>query len=144
MDWKKEAVNELKLYVPRKASLKNLKDRIRVLNENYVSLKEMCNDTPVMGTKTPTEEKLINNIVEREKLSNNLKAIEELLRLTEQGLTCLTERQRSVIEELYINKGDRSIDHICQDLHIEKTRLYEIKDEALYRFTVGTYGFAEF
>ena len=65
---------------------------------------------------------------------------EALVELTEKVLDVLDKKERAVLEGFYINREDNHVDVLCERLHFEKTRLYEIKDNALRKFTMAMYG----
>lgn len=143
MNWKKEAANDLKSYPQRKKSLVNIRDRIKLLEEQFTSLKGISMDTPVMGGMSRQEEKMLNNISERECLTFSLKITEGLVELTEKGLAVLEKRERQVLEGFFFEKSDNNVERLCEKFHLEKTRLYEIKDIALRKFTLAMYGTVE-
>lgn len=143
MNWKAEAARDLKTYPQRKAAVQNIKEKIKILEEQMVSLKGISADEPVMGGLSKQEEKLLDNITERERLSFSLKIAEELINLTEKGLTTLEERERQVLEGFYMQRVVNHVEALCEKMHIEKTRLYEIKDNALRKFTIAMYGTVE-
>ena len=143
MNWKSEAIRDLKIYPQRKKSIENLKEKIKILDEQFKSLKGINSDEPVKGGMSRQEEKWLENICERERLTFNLEIAESLVLLTEKGLEVLDEREKEVIKGFYIQKIDNHIDVLCDRLCIEKTRLYEIKDNALRKFTVAMYGVVE-
>ena len=140
MNWKAEAIKDLKSYPQRKESIENIKERIKILDEQFTSLKGISVGEPVMGGFSRQEEKMLDNISERERLGFSLKVAEALVELTEKGLDVLDKKERAVIEGFYINRQDNHVDVLCERLHFEKTRLYEIKDNALRKFTMAMYG----
>ena len=143
MNWKKEAANDLKNYPQRKNALDNIRNRIRLLEEQFTSVKGISTGTPVMGGMSRQEEKMLNNISERECLEFSLKITKELVELTEKGLAVLNKREREVIEGFFFEKTDNNVERMCEKFHLEKTRLYEIKDIALRKFTIAMYGTVE-
>lgn len=143
MNWKAEAVKDLKSYPQRKASVENIKERIKVLEEDYTSLRGISAEAPVMGGFSRQEEKMLDNISEREALGFSLKIAEALIELTEKGLSTLDEKERIILDGFYIHHIDNHVDKLCERLHYEKTRLYEIKDNALRKFTIAMYGTVE-
>ena len=140
MNWKREAECDLKNYTSRLTAIENLISRIRVLEEKYTSLRGISMDTPVMGGASHQEDSMINNIVEREKLRNNLKTVRMLVKLTEKGLAGLDERQRDILNAFYINRTENHVETLSAKYHLEKSRLYQLKDEALYKFTISMFG----
>jgi len=140
MNWRAEAVKDLKSYPQRKESIENIKERIRILDEQFTSLRGVSTSEPVMGGFSRQEEKMLDNISERERLGFSLKVAESLIALTEKGLETLDKKERAVLEGFYIHREDNHIDVLCEKLHFEKSRLYEIKDNALRKFTMAMYG----
>ena len=143
MNWKKEAENDLKNLEARRAAVENMAEKIEILEDKYVSMKGLSNDTPVMGGQSQMEFHLINNIVERERLKNNISVVRRLIEMTEKGLAGLDERQRMVLDGFFIHRASDYIDRLCSALYIEKSQLYRIKDEAIYRFTLTMYGIVD-
>ena len=143
MNWKKEAANDLRTYPQRKESVINTMERIKVLKEQYTSLKGISTDTPVMGGMSRQEEKMLDNIAERERLSESLKIAKKLVDLTEKGLSVLDERERKIIKGFYFDKTDNNVERMCAEFHLEKTRLYELREIALKKFTIAMYGTVE-
>ena len=139
-NWKAESIKDLKSYPQRKESIENTKERIKILDEQFTSLRGVSTSEPVMGGLSRVEEKMLDNISERERLGFSLKIAEALVELTEKGLEALDKKERAVLEGFYINRQDNHIDVLCKRLHFEKTRLYEIKDNALRKFTMAMYG----
>lgn len=143
MDWKTEAIKDLKAYPQRKDAIENLKTRIKLLEEKLVSLKGISIEEPVKGGMSHQEERWIDNITEREKLEFSLYIAEEMVGLTERGLSVLDEREMQVIRGLYIEPCSAGVDFLCDTLHMAKSSLYRLKDEALRKFTLAEYGAVE-
>ena len=140
MNWKKEAVNDLRTYPQRKAACENIRERIQILDEQFKSLKGASTDMPVKGGMSRQEEKLLDNIYEREKLQFSLKIAEALVKLTEKGLEALEKRERQILEGFYFEKRENQVERLCEGFFLEKTRLYELRDIALRKFTMAMYG----
>ena len=143
MNWKTESTKELKTYSIRKESLKSIKERIKILEAQSVSLKGISTDTPVMGGMSQQEDKLLNNIVERGNLLESFKVTARYVALTEKGLSVLDERERKIIKGFYFDKTDNNVERMCAEFHLEKTRLYELREIALKKFTIAMYGTVE-
>lgn len=143
MDGIKMAIADLRVYEKRKAAVGNLEERIKILNEQYVSLRGLSNSAPVMGGANRQEDAWINNIAERGQLETNLKIVKSLVELTEKGLASLTDAQRLIIDLFYINRIPEYKETLCDRLCIEQSRLYELKDRAIKDFVIGMYGIVE-
>ena len=143
MDGIKMAIADLRVYEKRKAAVGNLEERIKILNEQYVSLRGLSNSAPVMGGANRQEDAWINNIAERGQLETNLKIVKSLVGLTEKGLASLTDAQRLILELFFINRAQGYKEILCDRLCIEQSRLYELKDRAIKDFVIGMYGIVE-
>lgn len=143
MDGIKMAIADLRVYEKRKAAVGNLEERIKILNEQNVSLQGLSNSAPVMGGANRQEDAWINNIVERGQLETNLKIVKSLVELTKKGLASLTDEQRLILELFYIDRVQGYKEILCDRLCIEQSRLYELKDRAIKDFVIGMYGIVE-
>lgn len=143
MNWKSEATRDLKTYPQRKESVENIKEKIRILDEQFKSLRGISAGEPVMGGASKQEDKWLDNISERERLSFSLKIAEALVELTEKGLDVLDDRERQILEDFYMKRVENHVEKLCERFHLEKTRLYELKDCALKKFTIAMYGTVE-
>lgn len=145
MNWKSEAINDLKNYMRRKESLTNIPEKITALKYRYTSIKSASSGaTPVQGGLSRVEDSMLDNIVERQKLENNFRAVKKLVDLVERGLNGLDQHERLVLERFYINKCRGHVESLMEDLNFEQARVYQIKDEALYKFTIVMYGIIDY
>ncbi len=72
MNWKKEAVEDLKRYVCRKEGCLNVADRIHTLNASLSNVKgASCDIVPLRGGGSKVEDWRINTIMERDRLKMN-------------------------------------------------------------------------
>lgn len=140
MNWQKEAINDLKIYNARKDSIVAMKNKIEELEAKAERLGSSSNNVPVQGGSSRNEDVLINCIVECDRLKANIETVRGWLESVERGLEDLTEEERKVLNGFYVNRTTRHIDRLCDELHFEKSRIYEIKDRALRKFTIAMYG----
>ena len=143
MDWKKEAIKELENYNQRAEAVISIEERIKILEEDICSLKGMSNGVPVMGGGNKQEDRLINNVSERQLLELNLTITKKLLELTQNALSKLEDDEREVLNAFYISAIPNHIQVLCQRLHMEKTFVYKLKDRALRKFTMLMFGIIE-
>ena len=143
VDWKKEAINDLRTYKARRDSILTMSEKVMELEAKAERLGSAAATTPVQGGSSKSEDMLINCIVECDRLKVNIRMIKGLIASIERGLNHLTEEERRVLEGFYMNRSSRHIDKLCDELHFEKSRIYEIKDRALHMFTIAMYGFIE-
>lgn len=141
MNWQKEAINDLKAYEARKNSVVNMREKICELEGKAVRLKSVSNDVPVQGGASKNEDMLISNIVERDKLKENIRIAQQFIESVERGLAVLSADERKVLDGFYIAPViTYKVERLCDELHFEKSRIYQIKDTALRRFTIAMYG----
>jgi len=141
MDWKREAEHELKQYAGRCRALKNIKLRHQALKEEMTTLKGVSTDRiPVRGGASRMEDALVNNIVERQRLELTYKFTQKLVSLTKQGLDALEPQERDLLKRFYVEESKYTADQLCEELHLERSRVYKLKDQALYKFTINMYG----
>ena len=144
MDWKKCAIEDLRKYNSMKSSLDMMRERIESLNSSFKAIKCSTSDaTPVKGGGNMAEDRLINNIVERERLKYNYLATEKLVNLIGRGISKLDDKDIKILDAFYMT-GSRSVYHLMQDLGYEERQIYNLKDRALYKFTVEMYGITDY
>ena len=143
MNWIKESANDLKNLTSRKHAVTSIEKRIKILEDNIVSLRSASAETPTQTFVGGKEENIINYIAEKEKLSNNLKITKEIVYIIESALLTLTDKQRRILEVFFIERVQNHIDILCEELNVERSTVYRLKDEALYKFTIAMYGVAD-
>lgn len=144
MDWSYVAVQRLRDYESRKEALTNIREKMKMLEEQFTSICSATTDeTPVQGSGNRREDMLIANISKREELAVNYSLAKREVMLTEKGLSVLTDEEREILERFFINKERDHIERLCEELFISKTELYRRKDKALRKFTIASYGIVE-
>lgn len=144
MDWKKAAEADLRSYEARLQALENIKTRIAAQKINLEGLRAAAADKePVKGGTSRHDDRMINCIVEIERLKRNYSVTSRLVQLIEKGLSGLSSEERDVLDCFYINQKHRSIETLKEKLGYEKSQIYRIKDRALYKFTISCYGIVD-
>ena len=145
MNWRKEAENDLRNHQRRIDALDNSREKIKALKDQMVSVKAgMSDTTPVMGGGNRAQENMINCIAECERLEYTIKAVERLVDIVERGLATLTPEERRVLELFYINRTRGHVEQLMEEMHLESSQIYRIKDAALHKFTTSIYGITEY
>lgn len=144
MQWKNEAMDKLRRYDAMRQALRNLPEEIARLKADASALRGANFDiTPVNGGGSRREDALINNLVERQELEQNLKQVRHWLAVTDRGLLALPQDERLVLQRLYLYPEQGAVDRLCMELGVEQSTVYRKRDQALRRFTLALYGFAE-
>lgn len=144
MDWQKISIQRLRDYEDRKQALTLIADQIETLEMSFSAIRTAAMDgMPIDRSGNHREDALLSNITMRDELKCNLEIARREVRLTEAGLETLTPEQRKILTMFYVRRPYRHIEKLCGEFHVEKTKLYHMKDEALKRFTLACYGVVE-
>lgn len=144
MDWKREAVDKLKHYEARRTSIARITSEIRRLEIDATKIRSATKDgMPVSGGTNAREDAIVSNIVKRGELKLALQETYLWVETVEGALDTLDEGERHILDRFYINRMRGNLERLCDELHLEKTRVYELKDAALRHFTLALYGVTE-
>jgi len=145
MKWTEIAIQDLKRYEGLKRSVQAINERIELLEMEKCMISSM-NTEKVMVQSTPksVDDKLIDNIVQRERLVMNLEINQKLIGLIERGLSALNDTEKRVLDLFYISRSKNHIDTLMVELRYEKSMVYNLKDQALYNFTINMFGIPEY
>ncbi len=145
MNWQKVSIERLRAYGARKNALTIIPEQIKTLEMSFTSIRAATTDgTAVSGGEgNKRETALIDNIVMRDELAQNLKIAKREVAITEKGLAGLTDEQQTIIAMFYIDRPRGHVDLLCEKLYLEKSRVYALKEDALKKFTIACYGIVE-
>ena len=143
MNWKFEAMDELREYEAKRIATENIPLEIAQLREQMDKLGGSSNSTPVKGGGSQWEDRQINLIVKLDKLSTSLAIAKDWTSKVERGLAVLSAEERLVLDRFYINHAKGNVDRLCGELHLEKTAVYCRRDAALRKYTLARYGCVE-
>ena len=79
--------------------------------------------------------------MKRDKLRQNKELAEKFVQTIERTLYLLPRQQQEILTEFFIDRSKEHIERLMDKMHIEKSRVYELKDEALHNFTILRYGY---
>ena len=141
MNWQKISVERLREYTAQKDAELSLAEQIETLELAFEAVRSASFDaTAVRGGGNKREDALIKNIVMRKELQRNLEIVKREIETTEKGLKALSKEQRRILEKFFITRNYRHVEDLCEELCLEKSRIYTLKDEALRKFTISCYG----
>lgn len=145
MKWDDVAIGDLRRYPGLCNSVENLAERVRILEESAADVKGANLDRiPISGGGSHYEDKILSNLVEKEKKRNLLKVNKQLKAAIEAGLNSLTKEERTVLESFYMFPHKNAADSLISILHCERATIYRIRRKALYKFTVNMYGIIDY
>lgn len=143
MNYKQLVIEDLKNYNYLKQGLANTKTRIRALE--YAAEEIRTGEEPVRRGRgrVHTDDRLVNNIAERERMKLNLRTTEALVSMIESALATLSPEEREVLDAFYINKREGHAERLCHRFCVEKSKIYTMKDAALRKMALAMYGVIE-
>lgn len=144
MKWKNEAMERLRRYDSMRAALMNLPGEISRLKEEARKIRRVSTEkTYVRGGGDGHHDALLNNIATRQELEWSLKQVKLWLANTERGLLALSQEERLILQRFYLYPEQGAMERLCSELGVEQSSIYRKREQALERFTVAMYGFAE-
>lgn len=144
MDWQQIAKEDLRRYQGLKQAQKQIDERLVFLEEQYTTLKSAkIEDVPIHGGEETMEDKLLTNIVNRERLKSQHGNNEKVILWVENGLRSITDEERFLLDVFYIRPQRTAVCIAMEKLSYSKTHVYRLRDDALRRFTLYQYGLAE-
>ena len=142
MNWISESISALRLYGQRKRFLENVDSQLIWLENDFAALKGCATDSEAVdGGASRSEDHLLNNIVKRDKLKQNKELAEKFVQTIEKTLYLLPKQQQEILTEFFVDRSRGHIERLMDKMHVEKSRAYELKDEALHNFTILRYGY---
>lgn len=144
LNWQKEAINDLRCHEKRKAALESLADEIRELRgRTYGTSSPAADAVPVQGGSSTAEERWIAAIDELERKKEVYRLTKRRVDAVERGLAALDEQQREILEAFFINRVQGHVQALAEKYHVEQSRVYQMKDQAVRDFTLARYGISE-
>lgn len=140
-NWKTHAIDDLRELTALKESVESIPKEIKTIELDMQLVKGTSFDKmPVDGGSSGYDERMINYIDLKTRLSENLKVASSRAKRIERGLAILDNTERLVLERFYIHRESRYLDRLCSELGYEKSQIYRIKDVALKKFTLARCG----
>lgn len=141
-DW---LVPELKTLQEKREALKNIPQKIKILEMRYSALRSSRTDAePVRGSSIDKyEDAMLCNIAERDTLATNYEIIKNEVAFLESALDTLSESERLIIDRMYIQQVRKGIDMLCDELGYERAQIYNIRNNAMIKLARTLYGKVE-
>ena len=144
MNWQNFAVDRLRDYRARALAVETIPDRIRLLELEFQGIRAASTDrVPSRSGASRRDDALVSNIAAREELKRNYAIARRETALTRKGLDALSEQERRVLEGFYVDRQRGHVERLCEELCVEKSKIYQIKDDALRKFTMACYAVVE-
>ena len=135
----RELLREINL---KRQALSNIQERLSYLKDEMERVKgPVLNTTPVQGgALNKEEERRLNNMALRAELSENAKALEREIENFDKAWQCLTELERIVLTVFFVEPQRDCVKRLSDQLGCEKSKIYYLRNDALYKMTLCLYG----
>lgn len=144
MNWKNEAVQDLKKLVHRQTAVEILTAELEELNSRLYAVRGPGVDrSPVQGGGCRVEDRVLSLLDERARKRQSLQMAKREAASTCKALAALTDQQRDILDRFFIHRTAGYLQDLAQRYHVEQAQLYRLKDEALRAFTLARYGIVE-
>lgn len=144
MSWKQEAVDRLRHYAARRASVAALEAQLQENRLRREGIRAARADgVAVAGGGCGREEMLLSSLVRQQELERRLEQAKSWVAAVEAALDALTEEERCILDRFYIHPYQGSVERLLDELCLERASVYRRKDKALRRFTMALYGWEE-
>lgn len=141
MNWKEEAAQRLGDYRYMRNAMGSIQRELKRLEKEATALKSLAMDRVcVPNAAGRKEDRLLNNLVRRQQLSDSLVQVELWLDSTDAALKCLQTEERQILDRIYIRADWGNATELAADLGMERSTIYRRRDDALRKFTVALYG----
>ncbi len=141
MNWKDEAVEKLRRYPVMCHCLQAIPREIALLAEESQSLQTGMAASGGGRNVRSRENRLLDNLVRRQELENQLRSAKGWVENTAGALALLEPMEQKVLRLLYMDGIDAT--EVCRELGVERSSLYRYRDTALRKLTLALYGAVE-
>lgn len=142
MNWVAVAITDLREYKKRKRFLENVDSQLIWLENDFAALKGCATDSEAVdGGASKNEDHLLSNIVRRDKLKQNKKMAQEFIEQIDKTLSLMSKQQQDILTEFFIDKKYGHVQRLMERYHIEQSRVYQLKNEAIRDFTMLRSGY---
>lgn len=122
-------------------ALHNIPERIRTLEIAFAGLRAANTDGDVVsGGENHREEVLLANIAERDELKRNLVITRREVEQVDSVLAKLSQEERLVLDRFYIHREPGHVERLCEELSMEKSQVYNIKNRAMVKLARMLHG----
>ena len=141
MNLRAQVIERLCNYEIMCVAVKNLQDQIYWLKLQQEGIHAVRTDRVAVRCQPDrTEERLLDNIEQRQKMEMALENTRRWLQITDRALQTLSNKERLLLQELYIHKTPGAVTKLCQRFQMEKSSVDRNRDKALDRLALALYG----
>lgn len=135
------AIDRLRDYPARVIALNTIPQQIAAVEAQLTSIRSATTDgEPVSGGSNKREDMVIANILRRDRLQAGLEVAKWEVAAVEAALAALTEEEQRILDLFYMHRTKDYIARLCDELCLERSRVYELKSDALRKFALAMCG----
>ena len=125
-------IYDLRHYKDYQRSLKTIPERIAMINMKLTSVKGINTDKiPVQGGGSANGDAWTNGIYDKMRLEQSYKSTKYVLSILDRALSALSDRERELIENMYIENIPHAVELFGNSHGYEKSQCYNIRNAAL-------------
>lgn len=144
MNWKNEAIEDLRKYESKKHAASSIPEELAMLKSAMCGIRSATADgTASKGGGSGREDMLLSTIVKSEELKRSLVEIRRWIKLMDSALNILLPEERRILERFFINPESGAAERLAMELNVDIKTVYKRKDAALRKFTLARYGNTE-
>lgn len=145
MNWRNEAKNDLRELRALEVFVNTYSVQIEELDAQLTAVRgaNLSRDPVSGGGGTKLEDKWLDVIAKKERLSWHYEAKHRKLMRIKKSLNLLSDEEKMVLEVFYVDTVSNHIESLKRRLNVEKSTIYRIHDDGLKLFTIGMYGGTE-
>ena len=139
-----DVITDLQNYTLYRLALANTRDAIEECEREIIIVRSAINEDKPIDSSNYDNQKVISDLLKKKiSLETNYDLNRRRVRRIARGLAALSDDERKVLNLFYINRPRGYVDILCEELAVERSQVYRIKNRALYKFTVSQYGSPE-
>lgn len=142
MSYKDYIVKELRNLQSERDALKSLPEQIKTIEMEITLIKATDYDRIIVsgGGENIKEQKLIEKLAQKQEREMDYEITKRKVKELEDALFGLTKEQQLILDQMYIRRRYKAVELLSEELNLEKTRIYDMKDEALIELARRKYG----
>lgn len=140
MNWKQEARDQLGAYEYNRNALKSMELLTKQIEMELYATPSQKLDAPIRGSGGDHEDYRLNRLVKLETIRGRIRQTKTWLDAVDSALEVMDPEERLVLARFFIHPQKGVADQLCQELNLERSAVYRMRDKSLERFTLALYG----
>ena len=139
MNWKTEAMDRLKAYTCRRSAVQSLELLAKELEMEVYSPPAASLKAPIR-TDNVFEDRRLDRLVTLQMVRERRDQNRLWLEAMDNALGALENEEKLVLYRFFIQPEKGAVDRLCQELGLERSGVYRLRDKGLERFTLSLFG----